>query len=175
MNVTILESTKVKYNGRFLTAFQTYNDIDEKTASELIASGDAKQADDKIAAVSVTTENHVPKTEKFDPERNGGYKARAKLTPKQEKDLEEKGKATNAKGEEVPADDLPITDKDETVKSSVEDPKVDAEEVEVKDENGKVLTPEEITAKEQANAVSGSEATPTVEEAQRTGEEVPAV
>lgn len=173
MNVTILEKSAIKYKGRFLTPLCTYHDIDEQTAAELIASGDAKEANEKIPAVSIAIESRVPKTGQFDPKANGGYVGKAKLTAEQERELEEKGKAKNAKGEEIEKDDTPVTGKDSTRKPDVETPKVDAEEVEVKDDSGKVLSAEEIAERERAAAAAAPvDVIPTAAEANASGEVV---
>lgn len=170
MKITILENSKVKYNNHYLIPFQTYNDVDDKTAEELVKSKDAKVADESIVGVSVETAPEHPNTPKFDKDKNGGYVAEAQLTEKQKRDLEEKGKAKNDAGEEVPADATPVVGEDKTL------PKIEDDKVEVKqkvyDDQGNELTDEQIRAKEAAAASGGGEKLPTPQEASASGEEV---
>lgn len=170
MKVTILENSKIKYNEFYLIPFQTYNDIDDKTAQELIASKDAKESDESIEGVSVATAPLAPHTQKFDVKANGGFVGEAALTAEQKKDLEEKGVATNDKGEKVAKDETPVTGKDSTLpKDETPEPVV---KTKVYDDNGKELTEEELKEKEAAatTAIANKEALPSAEDANKVPE-----
>src|SRR5437764_1077562 len=115
MKITILDKTNVKYNGYYLVAHQTYNNIDDATAAELIKSGDAKRAADEIVGVSFDSAQPAVKTKAFDVKANGGYVAEAELTAEQKRDLAEKGEATADNGAKVAKDETPVTGKDTTL------------------------------------------------------------
>jgi len=170
MKITILENSKIKYNEFYLIPFQTYHDIDDKTAQDLIAAKEAKLSDDSIEGVSFTSAPQAPHTEKFDVNKNGGYVAEAALTAEQKKALEEKGEAVNDKGEKVAKDNTPVTGKDVTLpKDTTPEPTTRAK---VYDEFGKELTEEEIKAKEAAAtaATANKEALPSAQDANRAPE-----
>lgn len=162
MKVTILENATVKYGEYYLTPFQTYNDIDDATAQELIKNGDAKLASDKIEGVSVTTEPRVPHTKKFDPKANGGYVAEAKLSASKKAELEANGEV----------DPTAVTGEDNTQPKDEKTQVV--EKTEVLGENGQPLTDEEIQAKERATtAAAPNDSIPANNvEANSQGEEV---
>lgn len=165
MNITILE--RVKYAGRYLVVHQTYNDIDDTEARRLIDSGAAQEADPSIAGVSVHSQPQKPGTPAFDAKKDG-YKAEAKLTEKQKKDLEEKGKAVNPDtGEEIAKDETPVNSKSA---DTTPEPK---EKVEVLGENGQPLTEEEIAAREKAAAAGAQETPSTPEALNNSGQAVP--
>lgn len=170
MKITILDNSKIKYNDRYLTPFQTYADIDDATCAQLIASGDAKYADESIAAAEVAGEPEAPKTPDFDPKANGGYVAEAVISPEQRAKLEAEGKLN---------DDTPVIGQDNTQpKDTTPEPEV---KTEVLGEDGKPMTPEQIqAAAEQARAASARptgeasdpDKAPTVGELQDSGEVV---
>ena len=166
MKITILENSKIKYQGRYLTPHQTYNDIDDKTAQDLIASNDAKLAADEISGASVASAPQAGRTPGFDPKAEG-YKGEAKLTEKQRKELEEKGETTDSKGNVIKKDETPVDN------SKPAEPAAPVEKTEVLGEDGQPLTEEQIRAKEQAAAVGTTEQPATTGELQKTGEEVP--
>lgn len=163
MNITILDKSTIKHNGHYLEQFQTYNDIDEVTAAELIKAGEAKEASEKIAAISHTEAPEAPRTPEFNVAKNGGFVAEAVVTPEKKKKLKDEGKL----------DETPVTGKDTTQPEKEEEP---VEKTVVFGPDGVTpLTEEEIAAKE--SAVTAGEPTdpdkiPTVGEAQVSGEEV---
>lgn len=164
MKITILDNSKIKYRSHYLTAHQTYDDIDDVTAQQLIDSGDAKLAGDDINGSSFASAEEAQHTPEFDPKREG-YKGEAKLSARQKKELEEKGEATNNKGETIKADDTPVDT------STPAEPAAPKEQTEVLGEDGQPLSEEQIRAKEAAVAGRApSDAIPTVGEADKAPE-----
>lgn len=163
MKITILDKSQIKYNGHFLTEHQTYNDIDDKTAQELLASGEAKRAADEIAGVSFSSAPEAQQTPKFDKEKNGGFVGEAVLTPEQKAKLAEENKV----------DTTPVVGQDNTLpKDTTPEPEV---KTEVLGADGKPLSDEEIAKQQQqaaAQAPAGDtdpDKVPSVAEVQNAG------
>lgn len=156
-----------------LQHFQTYNDIDDTSAKQLIDAGEAKPAADEIQGVSYLSAPEAQKTAAFDVAANGGYVAEAQLSEKQKADLANKGEATAPDGTKVAKDETPVTGKDATQpKDTTPEPEVKQK---VYDDKGKELTEEEIKAKEQtAAAQTASESTNSAKtsDLQNGGQEV---
>lgn len=172
MKITVLDKTNIKYNGFYLLAHQTYNDVDDDTANELLKSGEAVLANDQIVGVSYSSGKLAEKTKAFNVKENGGFVAEAQLTEEQKRDLAEKGAAKNEAGQEVAKDETPVTGKDSTLpKDTTPEPTVQQKVYDPVD--GHELTDEEIKAKEAA-ATSGANTTLPKDnvEASKAGQEV---